>query len=31
VLLPEEWLTDAAHVRARIPKTITFQEKWRQA
>jgi SRSO17 transposase len=29
--LPEEWLTDAARARARIPKTVRFQEKWRQA
>jgi len=29
--LPEEWLTDAARERARIPKTVRFQEKWRQA
>jgi SRSO17 transposase len=29
--LPEEWLTDAARARARVPATIGFQEKWRQA
>ena len=29
--LPEEWLTDVARERARIPKTVRFQEKWRQA
>jgi SRSO17 transposase len=29
--LPEEWVTDAARERARIPSTIPFQEKWRQA
>ena len=29
--LPEEWLTDAARERARVPATISFQEKWRQA
>jgi SRSO17 transposase len=29
--LPEEWLTAAARKRARVPTTIRFQEKWRQA
>ena len=29
--LPEEWLTPDARARARIPKTIRFQEKWRLA
>ena len=29
--LPEEWLTDAARERARLPKAVRFQEKWRQA
>jgi SRSO17 transposase len=29
--LPEEWLTDAARQRARVPATTGFQEKWRQA
>jgi SRSO17 transposase len=29
--LPEEWLTTAARKRARVPTTIRFQEKWRQA
>jgi SRSO17 transposase len=29
--LPEAWLTDAARAQARIPATIVFQEKWRQA
>jgi len=29
--LPEEWLTDTARARARIPAPIAFQEKWRQA
>lgn len=29
--LPEEWLTDSARTRARIPTGIRFQEKWRQA
>ena len=29
--LPEEWLTDAARDQARVPATIGFQEKWRQA
>jgi SRSO17 transposase len=29
--LPEEWLTDSARHRARIPAAIGFQEKWRQA
>jgi SRSO17 transposase len=29
--LPEEWVTDTARARARIPTTIAFQEKWRQA
>ena len=29
--LPEEWLTDAARVTARIPAAVQFQEKWRLA
>ena len=29
--LPEEWLTDAARQRARVPAALRFQEKWRQA
>src|SRR6185503_13321432 len=29
--LPEEWLTDAALQRARVPAALRFQEKWRQA
>ena len=29
--LPEAWLTDTARERARIPASIRFQEKWRQA
>jgi SRSO17 transposase len=29
--LPDAWLTDAARTQARIPATVTFQEKWRQA
>lgn len=29
--LPEEWLTTAARTRARVPSTVAFQEKWRQA
>jgi SRSO17 transposase len=29
--LPEEWVTDLARARARIPAPIAFQEKWRQA
>ena len=29
--VPEEWVTDTARDRARVPATITFQEKWRQA
>jgi SRSO17 transposase len=29
--LPEAWLTPAARDRARIPVTVTFQEKWRHA
>lgn len=29
--VPEAWLTPTARDRARIPATITFQEKWRQA
>lgn len=29
--LPEEWLTPAARQRARIPASVRFQEKWRQA
>ena len=29
--LPKEWVTDAARDRARIPGTVQFQEKWRQA
>lgn len=29
--LPEEWVTDAARAQARIPASVGFQEKWRQA
>jgi SRSO17 transposase len=29
--LPEEWLTAVARTEARVPRTIDFQEKWRQA
>lgn len=29
--LPTAWITAAARARARIPASITFQEKWRQA
>jgi len=29
--LPEGWLTPAQRDRGRIPKTVRFQEKWRQA
>ena len=29
--LPEEWVTDAARARARVPAAVRFQEKWRQA
>ena len=29
--LPTTWVTDAARRRARIPATVRFQEKWRQA
>lgn len=29
--LPEEWLAPDARERARIPKTVRFQEKWRLA
>ena len=29
--LQEAWLTDAARDRARIPASVRFQEKWRQA
>lgn len=29
--LPEEWLTAAARTRTRVPATVGFQEKWRQA
>jgi SRSO17 transposase len=29
--LPEEWLTDIARDQARVPPTVAFQEKWRQA
>jgi len=29
--LPEEWLTDPARERTRVPATIRFQEKWRHA
>jgi SRSO17 transposase len=29
--LPERWVTPAARDAARIPRSITFQEKWRQA
>lgn len=29
--LPDAWLTEAARDRARIPASVRFQEKWRQA
>ncbi len=29
--LPEAWLTDTARDHARVPPTVAFQEKWRQA
>ena len=29
--LPDSWLTTAQRTLARIPKTVAFQEKWRQA
>ena len=29
--LPTEWVTEAARAQARIPGTVPFQEKWRQA
>ena len=29
--LPSAWITDVARARARIPATVAFQEKWRQA
>jgi SRSO17 transposase len=29
--LPDTWLTDAAREQARIPASVRFQEKWRQA
>jgi SRSO17 transposase len=29
--LPEAWLTPAQRARARIPASVVFQEKWRQA
>lgn len=29
--LPETWLTETARDRARIPASVRFQEKWRQA
>ena len=29
--LPSAWVTDLARARARIPATVAFQEKWRQA
>ena len=29
--LPEEWLTGGARAAARVPATVRFQEKWRQA
>jgi SRSO17 transposase len=29
--LPEEWLTDAARARARIPARVVFQQRWRLA
>ncbi len=29
--LPEEWLTPEARARARIPRAVHFQEKWRLA
>ena len=29
--MPEEWLTEAARARARIPTTVVFQQRWRLA
>jgi SRSO17 transposase len=29
--LPQVWMTEAARARARIPSSVRFQEKWRQA
>jgi SRSO17 transposase len=29
--LPESWTTPAARAQARIPRTVPFREKWRQA
>jgi SRSO17 transposase len=29
--LPEEWLSDAARARARIPASVTYQQRWRLA
>lgn len=29
--LPDEWVTESARDRARVPASIGFQEKWRQA
>lgn len=29
--LPDSWLTTAQRTLGRIPRTVTFQEKWRQA
>ena len=29
--LPQSWMTDAARMRAHIPTTVRFQEKWRLA
>jgi SRSO17 transposase len=29
--LPESWTTPAARARGRIPRTVPFREKWRQA
>jgi len=29
--LPEEWLTDDARARARIPANVSFQQRWRLA
>lgn len=31
IYLPDSWLTKAKRALARIPKTVAFQEKWRQA
>jgi SRSO17 transposase len=29
--LPEEWLTEEARARARIPRTVSFRQRWRMA